>query len=68
MEEKAVKLIFSPGIARNLLKRNCTICDIKQSREDPRATVFAFVKDNNFDVAMEEITKSIKEKKVKDVE
>lgn len=63
MEEKTVKLIFSPGIARNLLKRGCTICDIKQSREDPKATVFAFIKNAAFDNAMNEITSAINDKK-----
>lgn len=69
MEQKITKLIFSPGVARHLLKMGCTICDLKPSKENPKdKTVFVFVKDEKFDVAMSKIDEQIKEAKNKAVE
>lgn len=69
MEQKTTKLIFSPGVARHLLKMGCTICDLKPSKENPKdKTVFVFVKDEKFDAAMSEIDEQIKAAKNKAVE
>lgn len=61
MEQRTTKLIFSPGVARHLLKMGCTICDLKPSKENPKdKTIFVFVKDEKFDAAMAEIDGQIK--------
>ena len=57
--EKACKLVFNPGCARALLRSGCTICDIKQSRENPDKTIFAFVNDEHFKIEFERINKEI---------
>lgn len=41
-EQKKVVAVFSPSIARALLRRGHPIVDIKQNRNDPIRTVFYF--------------------------
>jgi hypothetical protein len=62
MKEKTSKLIFNPGIARNLLREGCQIIDIKKSKDNEFATVFVFKKDEHFDKAMTTISKQIQDK------
>lgn len=68
MEEKTSKVIRNSGVARNLLRMGCEIIDIKPDKEDPdrKRTVFVFRKDAAFDVAMESVTNSIKEKQARE--
>ena len=55
MKEKTSKLIFNPGIARNLLHEGCQIIDIKKSKDNEFATVFVFKKDEHFDKTMSKL-------------
>ena len=48
-ETKNSKLVFSPQIARRLLKMGNQIIDIKADKNDPKKTVFAFLKDAKFE-------------------
>ena len=57
--EKTCKLIFNAGTARSLLRSGCVIADIKQSRENPDKTIFAFVNDEHFKIEFERINKEI---------
>lgn len=62
-KKKEAKLIFNAGTARALLKAGCVIVDIKQSRENPDKTVFAFKNDEHFKSEFERINKEIAEVK-----
>lgn len=61
-ESKETKLIFSPNIARNLLRLGNTIVDIKPNKENKLKTVFVFKNDehfrNSFDEAVKEKNKA----------
>ena len=61
-ESKETKLIFSPNIARNLLRLGNTIVDIKPNKENKLKTVFVFKNDehfrNSFDEAVREKDKT----------
>lgn len=59
--EKICKLVFNPGCARALLRAGCTICDIKQSRENPDKSIFVFKNDNVFQAEFEKLNKEISE-------
>ena len=48
MEEMNSKLVFSPMIARRLLKMGNQIIDIKGDKNDQKRTVFVFKKDDKF--------------------
>lgn len=48
MEEMNSKLVFSPQIARHLLKMGNQIIDIKGDKNDQKRTVFVFKKDDKF--------------------
>lgn len=48
MEEMNSKLVFSPMIARHLLKMGNQIIDIKGDKNDQKRTVFVFKKDDKF--------------------
>lgn len=61
--EKACKLVFNPGCARALLRAGCTICDIKQSRENADKSIFVFKNDNVFQAEFEKLNKEISESK-----
>jgi len=43
------KLVFSPQIARRLLKMGDQIIDIKADKNDPKRTVFVFNKTEKFE-------------------
>lgn len=57
--EKACKLVFNAGCARALLRAGCTICDIKQSRENPDRSIFVFKNDDIFKTEFERINREI---------
>lgn len=59
--EKACKLVFNPGCARALLRSGCTICDIKQSRENADKSIFVFKNDDIFKKEFERLNKEISE-------
>lgn len=59
MEKKEAKLIFNAGTARSLLKANCLMIDIKQSRENADKTIFVFKNDEKFQQEFERINKEI---------
>ena len=48
MEGMNSKLVFSPMIARHLLKMGNQIIDIKGDKNDQKRTVFVFKKDDKF--------------------
>ena len=48
VEERETKLIFSPNVARKLLKLGNTIIDIKPNRNNKLKTVFVFKNDEHF--------------------
>lgn len=47
-EERDTKLIFSPNVARKLLKLGNIIIDIKPNRDNKLKTVFVFKNDEHF--------------------
>ena len=57
--EKSCKLVFNAGCARALLRAGCTICDIKQSRENPDRSIFVFKNDDHFKAEFERINREI---------
>ena len=61
---KECKLVFNAGCARELLRRGCVICDIKQSRENAEKTIFVFKNDDNFREEFEKLNREIAEAKV----
>lgn len=67
-KKKEAKLVFNAGVARKLLKAGCVIVDIKQSRENPDKTVFAFKNDDKFKEEFEKINKELAEVKATEVE
>ena len=48
MKMYEAKLVFSPMIARHLLKMGNQIIDIKGDKNDQKRTVFVFKKDDKF--------------------
>lgn len=62
MEEKQYKIIFNAGVARNLLKANCPIADIKADRNNKDKTLFIFERTPEFEKAFAEINSALKEK------
>lgn len=66
--KKEAKLIFNAGTARSLLRADCIIVDIKQSRENADKTIFAFKNDDHFRTEFERINKEIAEAKAKSEE
>ena len=65
MEEitKNSKLIFSPMIARRLLKMGSQIIDIKADHTDSKRTVFVFNKDEKFEQNFNTILNDIADEK-----
>lgn len=57
------KLIFSAGIARNLIKMGVNIADIKADKNNPDKTVFVFKRTAEFEIAFAQINKEIDEAK-----
>lgn len=57
--EKTAKIIFNAGTARSLLRAGCTMCDIKQSRENADKTLFVFKVDDVFKTEFERINQEI---------
>lgn len=57
--KKECKLVFNPGCARALLRAGCTICDIKQSRENTDKSIFVFKNDEIFQKEFERLNKEI---------
>ena len=62
-KKKECKLVFNPGCARALLRAGCTICDIKQSRENAEKSIFVFKNDEIFQAEFEKLNKEIAEAK-----
>ena len=60
---KECKLVFNAGCARELLRRGCTIVDIKQSRENTEKTIFVFKNDEHFREEFERLNREIAEAK-----
>lgn len=60
-KKKECKLVFNPGCARALLRAGCTICDIKQSRENAEKSIFVFKNDEVFQTEFERLNKEIAE-------
>lgn len=60
---KECKLVFNAGVSRELLRRGCTIVDIKQSRENAEKTIFVFKNDDNFREEFERLNREIAEAK-----
>ncbi len=56
-ESKETKLIFSPNVARALLKLGNTIVDIKPNKENKQRTVFVFKNDEHFRNSFNEAVK-----------
>lgn len=67
-DKREAKLVFNAGVSRKLLKAGCVIVDIKQSRENPDKTVFAFKNDEHFKAEFEKINKELAEVKTTEVE
>jgi hypothetical protein len=61
MEEKNVRAIFSPQLAKHLLLLGFSIVDLKQKKENPSATIFIFKNDNGL---MNEVAKWTLSKKL----
>ena len=57
--EKTAKIIFNAGTARSLLRAGCTMCDIKQSRENADKTLFVFKVDDVYKTEFERINQEI---------
>ena len=49
------------GVARNLLRRGCVICDLKPDKENKEKTVVVFKCDDHFWSEFEKINKEIAE-------
>lgn len=62
MEEKKYKIIFNAGVARNLLKMNCQIVDIKPDRTNTDRSLFIFERTPEFEKAFAEINAVLKNK------
>ena len=61
--KKETKLVFNMGVARNLLRRGCTVVDLKPDRENKDRTVVVFKADENFWNEFKSINKEISEAK-----
>ena len=57
--KKECKLVFNPGVSRALLRAGCTICDIKQSRENADKSIFVFKNDEIFQREFEKLNNEI---------
>ena len=55
------KIVFSPQVARHLLKRGYKIIDIKPSRENRKKTLFVFEGDKNIGATIAEYAKQKKQ-------
>lgn len=62
MEEKQYKIIFNAGVARNLLKRDCPIADIKADKNNPDKTLFIFEKTSKFEEEFSKLNEELKSK------
>lgn len=60
---KEYKLIFNPGVARQLLRMNIPIADIKSDRANPDKTIFVFKRTSEFENAFAKINSALKDKK-----
>lgn len=58
-KEKEARLVFNAGCARALLRAGCTMCDIKQSRENADKSIFVFKNDDLFKSQFERINREI---------
>ncbi len=62
---KEARLVFNCGVCRELLKRGCTIIDVKPDRSNAETgkekTVFVFKNDQLFQQEFEKINKEISE-------
>lgn len=54
--EKKVRHVFSPAVARKLLRDGYRVVDIKPSRTDPRRTIFLFEVEPGFLDALQRYT------------
>lgn len=53
------RLIFNAGVAKSLLAAGCVIIGIKQSKENPDKTIFAFKNDAHFRAEFKRIMNEI---------
>jgi len=49
-------IIFSGGVARELLRRGYTIIDVKADKKNKIKTVFVFKRENNIEQVLYELT------------
>lgn len=61
--KKDTKLVFNMGVARNLIRRGCTVVDLKPDRDNKNKTVAVFKADDHFWSEFETINKEIAEVK-----
>ena len=59
------KLVFSPEIARHLLRMGDKIIDIKADRNDKKRTVFVFEKDAKFEKDFNNVLNDIADERSK---
>lgn len=62
MEAKQMKeaqLVFNMGVARRLIRRNCTVVDLKPDRENPDKTIVVFKNDEHFRAEFAKINEEI---------
>lgn len=69
---KDARLVFNCGVCRELLKRGCTIVDIKPDRTNAETgkerSVFVFKNDEVFQREFEKVNKEIAEAKSKEAQ
>ena len=59
------KLVFSPTIARHLLKMGNQIIDIKADKNDAKRTVFVFMKDEKFSNDFNTVLNDIEDERIR---
>ena len=59
------KLVFSPTIARHLLKMGNQIIDIKADKNDQKRTVFVFLKDGKFESDFNTVLNDIQDERTR---
>ena len=58
--KKEARLVFNMGVARALLKKGCTVIDVKPDRANVDKTVLVFKNDELFQTEFERINNEIK--------
>lgn len=65
-ETKETRLVFKADIARQLLKAQCRLVDIKPDRANRERTIFCFVNDEHFQNKFNEILNEISDQKARE--